>query len=118
MICCGVPRTLPSGPDESNTRLTTLPTERLRLLFDRDRDFEDLISFYSPAFGLVKHGPSHNNALVWCVPAVLGMASKPGEPAVSPPFARKVLSGESGLAKSFLQQNRRIVDSYGRFQPV
>ena len=45
MICCGVPRTLPSGPELSNTRLTTLPTERLRFDFDRDRDLEDLIVF-------------------------------------------------------------------------
>ena len=43
MICCGVPRTLPSGPELSNTRLTTLPKDRgLRDLL-RERDLEDLI---------------------------------------------------------------------------
>mmetsp|Transcript_23803 Transcript_23803/g.42884 ORF Transcript_23803/g.42884 Transcript_23803/m.42884 type:complete len:420 (+) Transcript_23803:890-2149(+) len=47
MICCGVPRTLPSGPELSNTRLTTLPPPvlllRLRLFLDRDRDLEDFM---------------------------------------------------------------------------
>jgi hypothetical protein len=35
--------TLPSGPDESNTRLTILPTERLRFPLDRERFFDDLM---------------------------------------------------------------------------
>ena len=45
MICCGVPRTLPSGPEESNTRLTMLPIERWRFDFERERDLEDLMCF-------------------------------------------------------------------------
>src|SRR5690606_32054461 len=43
MICCGVPRTLPSGPEESKTRLTTLPSERCRFDFERERDLDDLM---------------------------------------------------------------------------
>ena len=44
MICCGVPRTLPSGPELSKTRFTTLPTDRLlRLFLFRERDFDDLM---------------------------------------------------------------------------
>ena len=45
MICWGVPRTLPSGPELSKTRLTTLPPEegRLRFDLDRERDLDDLI---------------------------------------------------------------------------
>ena len=51
MICCGVPRTLPSGPELSNTRLTTFPPEgRLRLDFDRERDLDDLIYMLSIFF--------------------------------------------------------------------
>ena len=44
MICWGVPRTLPSGPELSKTRLTMLPSDRglLRDLL-RERDLEDLI---------------------------------------------------------------------------
>lgn len=47
MICWGVPRTLPSGPELSKTRFTTLPPEgRLRLFLARERDLEDLILLY------------------------------------------------------------------------
>lgn len=60
MICCGVPRTLPSGPLLSNTRLTTLPKVlllllRLRLLLFRERDLEErILSDFQPYFdGLV-----------------------------------------------------------------
>ena len=39
---------MPSGPELSNTRLTTLPPEgRLRLFFDRERDLDDLICLTS-----------------------------------------------------------------------
>ena len=47
MICCGVPRTLLSGPELSNTRLTILPMERLRFSFDRERCLDDLIALLS-----------------------------------------------------------------------
>ena len=48
MICCGVPRTLPSGPELSKTRLMMFPPEGrlLRFLF-RDRDFDDLMNVLS-----------------------------------------------------------------------
>ncbi|KAF0674925.1 hypothetical protein PMES_02633 [Profundibacterium mesophilum KAUST100406-0324] len=49
MICCGVPRTLPSGPELSKTRLTMFPEGRLRFDFDRERDFEDLMVLLYPA---------------------------------------------------------------------
>ncbi len=49
----GVPRTLPSGPELSNTRLMILPPvgRRLRFLLPRDRDFDDLMWLFdgSPA---------------------------------------------------------------------
>src|SRR5690606_16502902 len=44
MICCGVPRTLPSGPELSKTRLTIFPSVRWRFDLLRERDFDDLIS--------------------------------------------------------------------------
>src|SRR6056297_1299809 len=47
MICCGVPRTLPSGPELSKTRLTIFPTERLRFGLFRERDLDDLIFLQS-----------------------------------------------------------------------
>jgi hypothetical protein len=43
MICWGVPRTLPSGPELSNTRLTMLPIVRGRFDFERERDLDDLM---------------------------------------------------------------------------
>src|SRR5690606_32403973 len=43
MICCGVPRALPSGPEESKTRLPTLPSGRCRFDFERERDLDDLM---------------------------------------------------------------------------
>ncbi len=43
MICCGVPRTLPSGPELSKTRLMILPIDRGRFDFERERDFDDLM---------------------------------------------------------------------------
>ena len=43
MICCGVPRTLPSGPDESKTRLMILPRVRGRFALERERDLEERI---------------------------------------------------------------------------
>ncbi|GHC16631.1 hypothetical protein GCM10007291_13970 [Gemmobacter nanjingensis] len=48
MICCGVPRTLPSGPELSKTRLMMLPIVRGRFDFERERDLEDLILSYDP----------------------------------------------------------------------
>jgi len=42
-----VPRTLPSGPELSKTRLTTLPTDRLRFDLFRERDLDDLMSLQS-----------------------------------------------------------------------
>ena len=43
MICCGVPRTLPSGPELSNTRLMMLPRVRGRFCLERERDLEERI---------------------------------------------------------------------------
>ena len=43
MICWGVPRTLPSGPELSKTRLMILPIDRGRFDFERERDFDDLM---------------------------------------------------------------------------
>ena len=48
MICCGVPRTLPSGPELSKTRLMMLPSERGRFALERERDLEDLILSFGP----------------------------------------------------------------------
>jgi hypothetical protein len=38
-----VPRTLPSGPELSKTRLMMLPIDRGRFDFERERDFDDLM---------------------------------------------------------------------------
>jgi hypothetical protein len=43
MICWGVPRTLPSGPELSKTRLMMLPRVRGRFAFERERDLEERI---------------------------------------------------------------------------
>ena len=43
MICWGVPRTLPSGPELSNTRLIILPRVRGRFCLERERDLEERI---------------------------------------------------------------------------
>ena len=54
MICCGVPRTLPSGPELSKTRLMMLPPEgRLRFDLDRERDLDDLITSVSLVLSFV-----------------------------------------------------------------
>ena len=64
MICWGVPRTFPSGPELSNTRLTMLPIERLRLFFDRERVFEDLIRCVFQPFLALAGPPVAPNASV------------------------------------------------------
>jgi len=43
MICWGVPRTLPSGPELSKTRLTMLPSDLGRFDLERERCLDDLI---------------------------------------------------------------------------
>ena len=45
---------MPSGPELSKTRLTTLPTERLRLFLFRERDLEDLMRI--SVFGFISYG--------------------------------------------------------------
>jgi len=56
MICCGVPRTLPSGPELSKTRLITLPVgRRLFWFLFRERDLFELLIFcvFSTRYGPV-----------------------------------------------------------------
>ena len=53
MICWGVPRTLPSGPELSKTRFTILPSERWRFDLLRERDFDDLITLSVSGSSLV-----------------------------------------------------------------
>ena len=117
MICWGVPRTFPSGPELSNTRFTAFPTERLRFDFDRERGLEDLIWFLSSLWsGLARLCPAMARFGVRL--SVQRLANSEGEQADGPAARRQWSSQWSAIGQAQFDSPRGNLQEYVLFRPV